>query len=146
MWLLVDDNGLRAGTYHGTITFSYAKGQTKLAVTLTIIAKLAITSVRFPAEIHRVDANQQGTSGTIEFTGNKDIDKVSFDVVEGDFKSFAFNPQKASSFSFDPATSTGSFKFSIACYVTQTVKLKVTLFDAAGNRSNPWEFSFKCSP
>ena len=146
MWLFVDDSGLGAGTYHGTITFSSAKGQTKLAVTLTIVAKLAITAVRFPAEIHRVDTNRKGTLGTIEFTGNKNIDKVTFEVVDGNFEPFEFNPQKAQSFSFDPATSAGSFKFSIACYIMQTVKLKVTLFDTAGNRSEPWEFSFKCPP
>jgi hypothetical protein len=144
--VFVNIEGLGAGEHQGKITITAEGSQgspVQVAVTLTLKPRLAITKLEFPSEI---PSDGSRVLGTVEFSDDGDINKVTFEVLEAvSFTPFEFNPKDAPSFKFDPQKNTGSFKFYIVCYIEQVVKLKVTLFDGAGNRSEPREFSFECS-
>jgi len=144
VWVKLERLG--AGEYQGTITISSPNAQgspVQVAVTLILKPSLAITKLDFPEQI---PSDGSKVIGTVEFTDDGDINKVTFEVVEAvSFTPFEFNPKEAPSYKFDVEKNSGSFKFYIVCYIEQSVKLKVTLFDEAGNKSDPWEFSFKCS-
>ena len=72
-----------------------------------------------------------------------DVNWVTFDVLSArDFSPFAFNPVE----SLDQGDATdGIFSFYTWCGIAQDVTLRVTLFDKAGNSSNPVDFSFSCT-
>jgi hypothetical protein len=99
-----------------------------------------IISVDFPSEIP-----SDGTSvgGTVRFQDpDGDVNWVTFDVISAsDFTPFAYNPLE--SLAEGDATG-GTFGFHIWCGMAQTVSLRVTLLDAAGNSSAPVDFGFSC--
>jgi|GEM_PF-1688780 len=96
-----------------------------------------ITGVDFPSAIA---ANGEKKRGYISFFDpDGDITSVRFDVVNA----VHFTP-----FRFDPNVSgeiRGTFRFRIYCNTRQTVTLKVTLYDRAGNASKPYLFTFRAT-
>jgi hypothetical protein len=93
-----------------------------------------VLNVEFPAQV-QADGNNVG--GLVEFRDpNADIVWAHIDIVEADL----FFP-----FEFDPLVSgqtEGSFQFSLFTLVPQQMTLSVTLVDAEGQRSDPFEFEF----
>ena len=99
-----------------------------------------ILSIDFPSEI---PADRTSVNGTVRFQDpDGDVSWVSFDVVGAtDFTPFAYNPVESL---VEGDARDGTFKFHTWCGIAQDVTLRVTLVDAAGNRSGPVDFSFSC--
>ena len=71
-----------------------------------------------------------------------DIAKAEFEVLEGDPATIELKP----ALSFDPGIkgrTRGSFRFSVVVHEAQTVTLRLTLLDATGLRSEPYESTFQ---
>lgn len=96
-----------------------------------------IVRIEFPEEILLDDSPGEGKISFKDPDG--DIIWAGFEVVEGDFSPFGFNPGVK-------GQRQGSFKFFISTTIAQWVKLKATLWDEAGNKSEPREFSFLVKP
>ena len=96
-----------------------------------------ITGVDFPSAIA---ANGEKNRGYVSFFDpDGDITSVRFDVV---------NAVRFTPFSFEPnvdGEASGSFRFRVYCNTRQTVTLKVTLYDRAGNASKPHLFTFRAT-
>lgn len=103
-----------------------------------IAAAPKVIRVTFPSSI---PANGTRISGQVDFEDlDGDVNLASFEVVRGR----SFSP-----FSFDPGVRgrpAGSFPISLSCNVPGDVILRLTLSDAAGNRSQPRDLSFTCLP
>ena len=99
-----------------------------------------ILSIDFPSEI---PADRTSVNGTVRFQdADGDVSWVSFDVIGAtDFTPFAYNPVESL---VEGDARDGTFKFHTWCGIAQDVTLRVTLVDAAGNRSGPVDFSFSC--
>jgi hypothetical protein len=70
------------------------------------------------------------------------MDWVTFEVVRAeDFTSFEYNPLDSL---VEGDATDGVFAFYIWCNIGQTVDLRTTLHDEAGNNSAPVDFSFSC--
>ena len=70
-----------------------------------------------------------------------DIVEARFEAIEGNALTIEIEP----GFSFDPdvdGETAGAFRFSVRVTEPQSVVLTLTLIDAAGLRSNPYEFAF----
>lgn len=94
-----------------------------------------ILSINFPS---RVTADGNEVDGVINFKDpDGDFAKAEFDVLEAkNFESFDFNPEMQ-------GQTEGSFEFSLSTDIPQKVKLKVTLIDNEGNRSEAREITFQ---
>ncbi len=94
-----------------------------------------ITFISFPSHIQ---ADGTPVSGFIGFKDpDGDLAKAEFAVVQAkDFRAFTLD------LNFKGAKE-GVFEFEIATTTPQSVTLRVTLVDEAGNRSQPKEFSFE---
>lgn len=93
-----------------------------------------IIRVDFPTEI---PADGTIVPGKIHFQDrNRDISYVKFDVLEGAFRPFEFDPKV-----FGRAK--GSIDFRIWCSIPQRVMLKVTVLDRRGH-STPFYLGFQC--
>ena len=99
-----------------------------------------IISIDFPGQI---PADGTSIRGTVRFRDpNGDINWVTFDVVRAtDFTSFEYNPLDSV---VEGDATDGVFAFHIWCNIDQTVTLRTTLHDEAGNSSAPADFSFSC--
>lgn len=99
-----------------------------------------IISVDFPAEM---PTDGSSVDGSVWFQDpDGDVNWVTFDTISsGGFAPFAFNPLDSL---FEGDTTEGTFGFYMWCSAAQDVTLRVTLFDAAGNSSDPVDFSFSC--
>lgn len=94
-----------------------------------------ILRLEFPAEI---PADGTQVSGFLLFEDRDgDVKLIQFDLVEGDFKPFSFDPQVA-------WVRFGRISFSLTCTKRQQVTLRVTLVDEKENRSEPVFLLFKC--
>jgi hypothetical protein len=99
-----------------------------------------IVSVDFPSSIR---ADGTDASGTVRFRDSDgDLNYATFDVVSAvDFSGFGFDP---TSFLVSGTARDGTFQFHVWSETVQQVTLRVTLWDAAGNKSAPVEFTFEC--
>ncbi|MDY7039413.1 MAG: FecR family protein [Chloroflexota bacterium] len=99
-----------------------------------------IISIDFPGQ---VAADGSSVRGTVRFRDpDGDINWVTFDVVRAtDFTSFEYNPLDSV---IEGDVTDGVFAFYIWCNIDQTVTLRTTLSDEAGNSSAPVDFSFTC--
>ncbi|MCK4391560.1 hypothetical protein KAX17_01465, partial [Candidatus Bipolaricaulota bacterium] len=121
----------------------FINGNYQLSVPFTIGSRTnithdpRITGVDFPSAIA---ANGEKNRGYVSFYDpDGDITSVRFDVVNAvHFTPFRFEPN------VDGETN-GSFRFRIYCNTRQTVTLKVTLYDRAGNASKPHLFTFRAT-
>jgi len=94
----------------------------------------SISSLHFPSV---VAPNATGTGQIAYEDPDQDVAYARFDVVDGRYYR-VIEPVAASSAS-------GSLSFSLRCTpYAQQVELAVTLFDAAGERSEPVALSFRC--
>lgn len=94
-----------------------------------------IVAVNFPAEI---PSDGSRVNGTVRFKDpDGDISWVEFAPLSGNFIPFNFDPQVS-------GQTSGSIGFTIWCNEVQTVTLRVTLRDRAGNESAPFRFTFRC--
>jgi len=99
----------------------------------------AIARVVFPVSI----ATNQAQHGLVRFEdADGDVVQAQFEVLEGDPLAIEIQPGT----SFDPEVHgevDGSLRFTIVATMPQTVTLKLTLIDAAGLESEPYEFTFE---
>lgn len=94
----------------------------------------SIIGVDFPTE---VPADGTMISGKIYFKDrNADVFYVKFEVLEGDFRPFEFDPKVF-------GRTKGSIDFRISCRSPQRVMLKVTLLDRRGHFT-PLYLAFQC--
>lgn len=92
-----------------------------------------ITGIGFPSQI---SAGGERTSGWVSFRDpDGDISWVTFEAVDGFFSDFEFAPDTL-------GRTEGRFRFYVYTYLTQFVRLKVTLHDRQGNVSEPYYFTF----
>jgi YVTN family beta-propeller protein len=93
-----------------------------------------ITALNFP---DRITADGTPVAGQVGFKDpDGDLVRADFEVIEAqNFASFSVDPQARGKVE-------GSFVFRIATTIPQRVRLRVTLVDAAGNKSTPREFGF----
>lgn len=100
----------------------------------------SITSIDFPGQIPADGSSVRGTVGFRDPDG--DINWVTFDVVQAtNFTPFEYNPVESL---VEGDTTDGVFAFRIWCNIDQSVTLRTTLYDEAGNSSGPVDFSFSC--
>lgn len=144
-WLYTPESG-----FEGEDSFSYLVTEPNGEV-LAVIVQLTISeaivdhspsiiSVDFPSSIVVDSLNDI----RVEFKDpDGDINLVTFDVIEAtaSFDSFEFNPMNTL---VQGDVFEGSFTSDILCLSVQSVELQVTIFDGAGNRSSPQNFSFDC--
>jgi hypothetical protein len=99
-----------------------------------------IISMDFPSEI---PADKTSVDGTVWFQDpDGDVNWVTFDVTSAtNFTPFAFNPMESL---VEGNARDGAFKFHIWCTTVQSVTMRVTLSDAAGNSSAPVDVGFRC--
>jgi WD40 repeat protein len=99
----------------------------------------AIARVVFPATI----AIDQAQHGVVRFEDpDGDIVQARFEVLEGEAGAIEVQPGA----SFSPGVhgqTDGSFRFTVNISKAQTVTLRLTLIDAAGLESEPYEFTFE---
>jgi hypothetical protein len=94
-----------------------------------------ITRIAFPSSII---ADGRRIGGRVYFSEpNGDLTRAQFSVLQGTFTPFSLNVNAR-------GLRSGSFTFKIWCKSVQHVTLRVTLMDAAGNRSAPRDFAFMC--
>lgn len=92
-----------------------------------------IIEIDFPAMI---SANGERTYGWVSFRDpDGNISWATFEAVDGFFSDFEFDPNVG-------AQTEGRFRFYVYTYLTQVVRLKVTLYDRQGNVSEPYYFTF----
>jgi len=98
-----------------------------------------ITGINFPKEI---PGNKSTMIGLLYFTDlDGDIQYVTYDVVSAtEFGRGADNAPKLDSGDWH----NGALKIYLWCDGQQSVTLRATIFDFAGNRSNSMNFSFTC--
>ena len=97
-----------------------------------------VDRMTFPTSLG-VDDNQNGLVRFEDAEG--DIVEARFDVIEGDPSTIEIDP----GFRFDPEVegeTDGAFRFTVRVSQAQTVTLSLTLVDAAGLESEPYEFTF----
>jgi len=123
--ILIDESGLSSDPFE----FAAEVGTPLLPI---------ITSVVFPPGI-RVNWAQMGLVKFEDPDG--DIVQAQFEILEGDPTTITIEP----SMSFDPEVSgrtEGAFRFSVQVTQAQTITLRLTLTDSAGQTSKPHEFTF----
>jgi len=131
------------GSYRIAVTLVDKKGLTSEPVEFSFEAipptPPAISSVIFPPAI----AVNQAQKGLVKF---EDIDgnimQAEFTVVEGDPAIIMIEP----GMNFDPEVggrTEGAFRFSVQATQAQTITLRLTLTDSAGQTSEPYEFTFE---
>jgi hypothetical protein len=98
-----------------------------------------ITGISFPSEI---PGNKSVIIGLLNFTDpDGDIQYITYDVVSAtNFSGGVDNDPKLNSGNWN----NGAIKVYIWCDGQQDVTLEATIHDFAGNKSNPWRFSFTC--
>jgi hypothetical protein len=99
-----------------------------------------LTAVSFPSEI---PGDGKARGGWLTFTDvGGDVTRAVFSVVSAtDFGGFEFDPRETlTAGDYFGGTS----EFNIWCQGSQTVTLRVTLYDEAGAGSNSLDFSFAC--
>ena len=98
-----------------------------------------ITGISFPSEI---PGNKSTMIGLLYFTDpDGDIQYITYDVIRATkFGGGADNAPKLNSGNWN----NGAIKVYIWCDGQQDVTLQATIYDFAGNASNPWRFSFTC--
>lgn len=95
-----------------------------------------IISIEFPQEI---PADGSKRSGTIYFKDRDgDVIWVQFYALVGNAGSEGFAPPVY-------GQKEGAFGFDLRCNQPQTITYRVTLKDKAGNRSDPFDFTFTCT-
>lgn len=94
-----------------------------------------ISRIEFPAEIPADGTEASGRAFFIDLDG--DVELIRFEVLEGDFKPFSFDPKVS-------WLRSGKIPFSLACKKPQDVTLRVTLVDEMGHVSKPVNLYFKC--
>lgn len=99
----------------------------------------SVTQVVLPATIGR----NQAQHGIVRFEDSGgDIVEARFEALGGDPSAVEIQP----GMSFDPGVhgqTDGTFRFTISSSAAQTVTLRLTLADAAGLESDPYEFTFE---
>jgi len=134
------------GSYHITITLVDKKGLTSEPVEFSFRAispiPPGISGVIFPPVI----AVNRAQYGVVKFEDpDGDIVQAQFEILEGDPATIVIEPAT----SFDPEVSgrtEGAFRFSVQATQAQTVTLRLTLTDSAGQTSEPYEFTFEVEP
>ncbi len=98
-----------------------------------------VSRVAFPKLI----AIDEAQHGLVKFEDSDgDVAQVRFEILEGDPATIGIQP----GMSFDPEVrgqADGAFRFTVNVSVAQTVTLRLTLIDAAGVESEPYEFTFE---
>jgi parallel beta-helix repeat protein len=131
------------GSYHIAVTLVDKKGLTSEPVEFSFgaisPAPPTISSVIFPPAI----AVNRAQKGLVKFEDlDGDIVQAEFTVVEGDPAVIMIEP----GMNFDPEVSgrtEGAFRFSVQVTQAQTITLRLTLTDSAGQTSEPHEFTFE---
>jgi hypothetical protein len=101
----------------------------------------ALTGVSFPGELPG-DGTPKGGWFTFTDMGG-DVTRAVFSVVSAtNFTGFEFDPRETLTAGDYYG---GTSEFNIWCEGSQTVTLRVTLFDQAGAGSNSLEFTFTCT-
>lgn len=99
-----------------------------------------IANIDFPSKIL---ADGKANAGYVFFKDpDGDIARITFDLVQGNRSSLQLKPD----WEFDPHVQgqrEGYIPFTISATAAQQVRIRVTLTDAAGNGSQPKEFSFE---
>ena len=99
-----------------------------------------IVSIDFPSEIPADETSFHGTVWFQDPDGN--VNWATFDAISATkFTPFAFNPME---YLVEGDARDGALGFYIFCGTVQSVTVRVTLFDAAGNSSAPVDFGFSC--
>jgi hypothetical protein len=113
-----------------------------LASAITTPSPPKITSIDFPSEI---PGDNTPVLGSIYFEDpDGDINSLTFEVIRATkFSGATDNDPYQVLESGDKMK--GAFKFNIKCQAQQSVTLRVTLSDEAGNNSNSMDFSFNCN-
>jgi len=130
-----------SGTYRIQVTLVDAAGLESAPVEFSFRAAAAprIVKVVFPKRI----AVGEERNGLVKFEDPEgDITTAEFEILEGDPATIELKP----ALSFDPGVrgrTQGSFRFSVVVHKAQTVTLRLTLLDATGLRSEPYEFTFQ---
>jgi YVTN family beta-propeller protein len=93
-----------------------------------------IIALNFP---EKITSDGRSVEGIVSFKDpDGDLIRADFEVIEAqNFAPFSVDPQAR-------GKTEGSFSFRLATTIPQRVRLKVTLLDAAGNKSTPREFGF----
>ena len=130
-----------SGTYRIQVTLVDAAGLESQPWEFSFRAAAAprILRVVFPKRI----AVGEERNGLVKFEDPEgDIAKAEFEILEGDPATIEVKP----ALSFDPGVrgrTRGSFRFTVVVHKAQTVTLRLTLLDATGLRSEPYEFTFQ---
>ena len=99
-----------------------------------------VLEVMFPTTVFTGTEAQ----GTVRFADpNADLVRAEFTVLEGPFQSFALDLTQPPYAAQVQGKTEGSFTFTLKVDQPGTYRLRVTLVDAAGLRSEPHEFSFQ---
>ncbi|MGB2984124.1 MAG: hypothetical protein WBC63_09770, partial [Candidatus Bipolaricaulia bacterium] len=97
-----------------------------------------IGRMTFPTSVRK----NRVQNGSFQFEDSEgDIVEARFEIIEGDASTIEIDP----GLSFDPeiaGETDGIIRFTIRVSQAQTVSLRVTLVDAAGLESEPYEFTF----
>jgi len=131
------------GSYRITVTLVDKEGLTSEPVEFSFGAisptPPGIFGVIFPPAI----AVNQAQNGLVKFEDlDGDIVQAQFEILKGDPTTIVIKP----GMNFDPEVSSrteGAFRFSVQATQAQTVTLRLTLTDSAGQTSEPYEFTFE---
>jgi len=145
-WMWIEVRGARAASLLGTwrVEVSIA-GRLQLRADFRIGHASAfdlaprVTFVDMPATIEANGKDHCGQIGFVDPDG--DLSYAQFDVVEAlFFADFGYAPEGVA------GKTSGAFKACVWSRIPQTVTLAVTLRDAAGHESAPYEFTFRAVP
>jgi predicted amidohydrolase len=123
----------------GRILASGSGDGTVLLWDLSFLNRPQVLKVMFPATVFTGTEAQ----GTVRFADpNADLVRAEFTMLEGPLQSFALDLTQPPYAQVQGKTE-GSFTFTLKVDQPGTYRLRVTLVDAAGLRSEPHEFSFQ---